>query len=990
MSNKPIFEQLRQISMTEGMLEQVLNSARSSDYNTVTKEASQRTQWRKFVPTEPMKKLSQEFYGWTFDMEFIPRANRKAFKDSVLYKKFLSPVDIARNYELFDVAPLVFIGGQIMSNVWIYAHEDITYVTFKLDNNIGDGTTERLGLTEAEIKQLIADNPPVAVFFMPNNTRYTRNNMNGATLKNYKSTGTPIHLDGQFLLDRTGQDSLRVSDIKPDIELDHNVGLVGMSTGPNMFFKYNPVMVSSRWDVETRNNIATGLYSSETVSDDTTWIRIFSLQNSVIFDSTMDAGLINPYSDSLEPYRGLSFENAMYFRAIKPIDPTKPGVMMYLHQDIPEAKYPGYTMLPAPVTSDYQGHPAIIHHILVVPRVLEQTSTDAYSNTNYHNRDALYNDVSANNIHSGFKNEKYLFELSRLVNVAYRDHIKANTLPEEIRDYSGISFRYNIDAYVKSPYYSKTDADRALQYKIRTMMDIVRQDPYYYSQFLKKIVGPPETYFIRDTVEVWNNTRIRLDNRREITNPALQTTFRHPHYLFILRRDDNYSKLIFTLNGKNVVPKVYSDELYHYCYFAHADVVDRLTGRLDSELYMEIEKVYDYRWSARLGDATKVRKIADWNGSGVAYEITVPENSRITPRDIYFSCAHKTTGKQIFIPMLDTTNPQDVKHNYRLYEGRSDSLKLEISTKELEYISYKKVIFKVDINLGLISQAKFGGAINTDDIMVYMDRHNVSYHKVGNNLQEFNDRLNPDKRNLQIFKNGLLVPESAYEIYYNDNDLNGPHSLKALMNVGPDDVFTFVYSRNKREVVYSQKLVPLNGFVDLFGKINKPLSFQWHDFYLNGKKLSRREIVFLTPFKMLLKNVQSAKNFIIYQKNLDLGTSPVPHHNGDGQALFGDVQDIWFNKYNWIKDNIIGDNRIRDNLPDILTDAIVDIYKFLKRHLRHDWGLLNPDLQQITDDMITNNKSVFDGRTDVYVDPDAVQNFDKDYIMNPDTYQDII
>lgn len=68
--------------------------------------------------------------------------------------------------------------------------------------------------------------------------------------------------------------------------------------------------------------------------------------------------------------------------------------------------------------------------------------------------------------------------------------------------------------------------------------------------------------------------------------------------------------------------------------------------------------------------------------------------------------------------------------------------------------------------------------------------------------------------------------------------------------------------------VYVQRNIPSHGFIDLAGKINKPLNKKYFEFWVNGRLL-HEEVTIISPSKIFLHGLQSLKNFEIIEINRD-------------------------------------------------------------------------------------------------------------------------
>lgn len=68
--------------------------------------------------------------------------------------------------------------------------------------------------------------------------------------------------------------------------------------------------------------------------------------------------------------------------------------------------------------------------------------------------------------------------------------------------------------------------------------------------------------------------------------------------------------------------------------------------------------------------------------------------------------------------------------------------------------------------------------------------------------------------------------------------------------------------------VYTQRYIPRSGYVDLFGKLNKPLNKKYYEFWVNGK-LMYDEVTIISPTKLIFHGLTSLKNLEIIEVNRD-------------------------------------------------------------------------------------------------------------------------
>ena len=163
--------------------------------------------------------------------------------------------------------------------------------------------------------------------------------------------------------------------------------------------------------------------------------------------------------------------------------------------------------------------------------------------------------------------------------------------------------------------------------------------------------------------------------------------------------------------------------------------------------------------------------------------------------------------------------------------------------------------------------------------------------------------------------------------------LINPATLKPMLNVksietGTEVTFLSVYKKNERfeihtvpypmRSVYVQRKIPKHGFIDLKGKINKPLDKQYFEFWVNGRLLDN-EVSIITPTKIFLHGLKSLKNLEIIEINRD------PNEYFSDVFLTNENLKPKWNLTTYLDDalegNLKGDN-YRENEQEILLSPI--------------------------------------------------------------------
>lgn len=493
-----------------------------------------------------------------------------------------------------------------------------------------------------------------------------------------------------------------------------------------------------------------------------------------------------------------------------------------------------------------------------------------------------------------------------------------NTIPEFIKNYKSVTVNYDIKDYLSQ------SADH-LRYKFNKLQEIITNEGAYYYIYLDKLVGYVPRYYV-DVSEIKNlAARYRTNNFGEIKDPALQEYFDEPCYLFIFRHDSNNDQIIMFIDNLHHNSKYdYSDPKYRYIYIP--------TRLINPNSIIDVEKYTDEVLFMKFTP----------NNTGSYIKIDYTTDRRIRADEIFITYNDNETGKAKYLD-------RDFYELYHVQNGQFDKIQSDRFYKYYDSI-YFKLTNEEFIGVNLIA--------NTTNSTFVME-------SVGKNSFEFEKFVNNNRGNLMLFKNGKLVPKDATKVIFSEY-ANGPHLLKSLLTVSDEDIFTFVYNPNKYNRVYYQSRIPENGVINVSSDIEKPLSFKWHDFYLNGNKLTKNNITIIAPYIMIISNVNTRYNLEIYEKNFG---SPNPIYKEDN-----------------VDDEIIGEiiipGNIPDDEPDIIEDVIIDIIGLLEEILI---GLINPDWQQITDVIILKYPRAFDENNNLYVNPDKRIKMERDVMLNPDT-----
>ena len=124
---------------------------------------------------------------------------------------------------------------------------------------------------------------------------------------------------------------------------------------------------------------------------------------------------------------------------------------------------------------------------------------------------------------------------------------------------------------------------------------------------------------------------------------------------------------------------------------------------------------------------------------------------------------------------------------------------------------------------------------------------------------------------------------------------------------------------------------------------------------------------------MIISGVETRLNLEIYHRNFNDSVEYITHEDIDDEIL------------DLIKDEIMDNLDDIDNKEeDMLKDVIIDAVGFLDDYL-FTLGLLNPDTQQILNNMLDEYPRLFDHNDNLFFNPDKRLKFDRDVFFEPDT-----
>lgn len=528
------------------------------------------------------------------------------------------------------------------------------------------------------------------------------------------------------------------------------------------------------------------------------------------------------------------------------------------------------------------------------PNIYEIDSEDLDSNLYKYLVCYLYEDTKQ----KPYKNIFYFIYryFSRSLGLDYESTIKS-LLYGNVADTKMVEYFYQVFNYEDYYYkYDHSDFFNTMKpydfdYKISKMKEFIKYNPWILKEYGKDVQYPYYTYFLF-TEDIDLTSRIRNDTKQEFTELRYIFTFDTPHYLFKFRNDEKTNlNLRFFIDGK-LCTDVFQ---IHY---GNLDYIYIPASFITDHSYVEIESLPTYIWS----------KTHTFNESNtVTFEFDEKDDCYPTIYDLYIVDKYNNpinrskfkfymllegaeydisdgTGKIIF----DGLNLLLGSDNYIIDEDTGDVYielmdediytedpELDIvtlgdSTTEIEgsgdgrlpvkytFLKKIKVVCPTEyLNMELTF------LINKQPILYTMKATKKSIPTFKTNLKFFSWRF--DSSFVRTFLNGKRVGTRVSI----GKDKNGYTIISPNLIADEGDVVAIDITPYSYELEFTQDYIGPNYIVSFDGKLSKPFDLKYYDAYLNGRKLSDHNIQVLTPDKVKLFNVESAKNFEIYRRDRD-------------------------------------------------------------------------------------------------------------------------
>lgn len=531
------------------------------------------------------------------------------------------------------------------------------------------------------------------------------------------------------------------------------------------------------------------------------------------------------------------------------------------------------------------------------------------------------------------KNSKLLKHENRL-KIYYKytkdilDKYKKGNIPNMVKYYRPEDINYSIKNYQDSEYY-----EDHFQYKVEKMRELTKLDGEWFRVYLKNLSIQNKYYYI-DISEINLFNRIRfstndcaIDEHEEFDSPMYKFTFAN-------RFENRFKDLIVHADGTKIDHKckIYGNKDYVYLFIP--------TNLIDNNTIIEIEKLPEYV------------KTYDFKGESpdrrTSINLKYPNNRLSKPllNDIYL--IDKDTNK--FVDIED----------YEIYDRISKDI-----IDSVHHDSFLECSGHFEI------RAKKQSMLGTNYQMRISKCHQIYIRKIEttDDIMEtikWDIDCKKDSRYFRVYKNGRLLPRHIPIIRFQPDLDTGYVVIIPNCNLQRGDELLIEYMPYKMNQIYYTKSIEQFKMVNLEGFIDKPFDLRWHEVYINGRKLNKNNIDIISSNRIIIKNVRSTKNFEIVENNRDkeyFGYMPI-------KDIIDDLIDSNDEFKKSIEDTI---KEIIDDEDDIL-DGNTSIYDYILYMFYHDYmvpeyGLINPDINQIDVETQERYSEIMDG-TPFITNPD--------------------
>ena len=806
------------IKDTEGTLRKTLENS----FSYLKKLQKSYIDLKKFVKSE------DDFYMdndgnlcLSLDKDFIHSSNRKAYRTSEFYNKYIDIQTIQNNRNIFSYTPIIFIDGKSIFN-------------YEVKSSL-DGNTEIRFNHIKLVKNYMKDLHVIEVIFLWNTT--------------YRSFKTNKYALEEY--------NWKVPSTKTGITYDENSSVF--------------IFIQPKGKDEASNIFYTTINEDNSINIDYADINLYEMITSerevtvhcLIVDDLHLVPENKPIRTRIDNGRLTSTfilpEETSNINATMPI-PVDNILLLRVNKVTKE--------------TIYDCNKEIVHHYPNIYEVMSDDLSDEYEYKVFY----FYKDMDKllhYKNHFKFIHRYFVTKLGTdTLEEAICKLLYTDIENENLKDYFFSIFDYEDADYI----YNHGDFFNTLfpydfDYKVNKLKEFINYDPFVLEDYGKRVSTPNEKYFLR-TKNIDLSNRIRNNTDNEVSKDIDKCEFDEPHYVFMFRNEaSDFINFRIFIDGLLCTDlyRIQSPEL-EYIYIPTRYITDDSYIEIEnfgsfsftktytftsSEDYMEIDipktdkgpvpTIYDLLITNSNHERIDRKKfsmylVVDKETFDVS-DNKLLENIDIESTQIY---TDEVTGETCINidSALDIDSEEDAVNNLPikyLFLG-----KIRIYCTSEEYLN-NPITFDINKFCSIHKEISTGESMPTFRISKGIPwKEDTSY--------------------VRIFIGGRLTPISIDITHDSYTETYG--IVKTFVGKGEEvvvDVTPYSYTKE-----FSMEKIPDDFIVSFDGKLSKPFSFDYYDLYLNGRKLNEMSVQVLTADKIKLFNVKSQLNLYIYRKDRDV------------------------------------------------------------------------------------------------------------------------
>ena len=423
------------------------------------------------------------------------------------------------------------------------------------------------------------------------------------------------------------------------------------------------------------------------------------------------------------------------------------------------------------------------------------------------------------------------------------DRLIHDNLDAVIKGYDPETFTYS-----EKDYDSSIFVPHIINYKVAKLREFITNNPDILHTYWKMLGYPCEKYYLDMTIFDLEE-RVRIDTSQEAADLDYTETFNQDCYVFAMKKEfamtQDYAFRIWVdgLFINEADYHLYSGRNFYYIYIPTRLITE------DSLIELERYRVCTdtYRGGIVNNEVEFIEYIPPAHSWCQARDIVVvdQENNKYVDPTLY-EIKHFSEYLQDWV-----TIPND-----GAYRVAGEMIHIHI----LDQMLYGKPILYGIYQADFMTSSKpyDPDADNPTLIGGQFPYVKMDVPNYGNYAQS----------SFRMFLNGRMCTEGQFYIRSTDN-YGGIMTARTTTSLQAGDVLTLDrVPGNYRTVVYKEEIGE-RGYIDLDGEIPLPLSFRWYDIYLNGIRLNRNMVDFVSPTKMYIHDVPTRRHLLIVERNHD-------------------------------------------------------------------------------------------------------------------------